>query len=268
MVIGPVGMQNMPVMYFKPDLGEPAARLAATEAQSAGLVSTQEQRNETRLRMRAMAQGEDVLFTNRTFTLGVGDVSPTINGGLTTVVTRTDSNGFLPNSVYQPQAPSKDEMQAADESEETQVGFDPLADSSTTQLQNAAQQTDEELEEQEQDLESEDQRLERNITMARMEMERAIQSGNPAQIEETRREEAKLEREIENNEKEKREVELERLQQNLDDFQQDSDQILEQNLAAATGVLNLLSGANTQAAPMGIPMVTAGNTIPDFSFAR
>jgi hypothetical protein len=267
MVIGPVGMQSMPVMHFKPDPGEPAVRLAATEAQSAGLVSTQEQRNETRLRMRAMAQGEDVLFTNRTFTLGVGDVSPTINGGLTTVVTRTDSNGFLPNSVYQPQAPSNDEMQAADESEETQVGFDPLADSSTD-LQNAAQPSEDELEEQEQDLESEDQRLERNITMARMEMDRAIQSGNPTQIEETRREEAKLEREMDDNEKEKRSVELERLQQKMDDFQQDADQVLEQNLAAATGILDLFSGANTQAAPRGIPMVTAGNTTPNFSFAR
>ncbi len=257
----------MPVMHFKPDPGEPAIRLAATEAQSAGLVSTQEQRNETRLRMRAMAQGEDVLFTKRTFTLGVGDVSPTINGGLTTVVTRTDSNGFLPNSVYQPQTPSKDYLEAAEESEEPEAEDDALS-ASSTDLQNATQPTEDELQEQEQDLESEDQRLERNITLARMEMDRAIQSGNPAQIEENRREEAKLEREMDDNEKEKRSVELERLQQKMDDFQQDADQVLQQNLAAATGVLSALFGGAEQPAPGGIPMVTAGNTTPNFSFAR
>ena len=44
-------------------------------------MTAQEQRNETRLRLQALARGEDVIYSNRTFTLGLQRSQPGLQRG-------------------------------------------------------------------------------------------------------------------------------------------------------------------------------------------
>jgi len=266
MVSGPTSISSMPVMHFRPDPGEPAARLAAKEPQSAGLVTLQEQRNVTRLRMRAMSQGEDVIYSNRSFTLGVGALSPTFNGGLTTVVSKPDRNGFLPDTAFLPSTSREEETGEAEESkpeeEENQA-----ASTSPENLQSATQPTEEELDQKQQDIDAENRQLERNILRAQMEKERAYQTDNEVQLQQTDRKEAEMEREMEENDEEKREIEQERFQQKLEEFQQNAGQILSENLASASSMLDVMFGSNREPAAPRNPTQPLTPYIPRFSFA-
>lgn len=260
MVSGPTSISSAPVMHFRPDPGEPAARLSAKESQSAGLVTLQEQRNETRLRMRAMSQGEDIIFSQRTFSLGLGSNSPTVNGGLTTVVTKPDRNGFLPDTVYQPQAPQSNQSNSSEETDET-TPESQTAEGTSEDIQSAAQPSKEELDQKKTDVESENRQLERNLLRAQLEKDRAYQNGDAVQAQQADQKQADLERKIEDNEEEKKKVEQEQALEESKDFQQNTGQILSENVAAASSVLGvLLGGGDLQQAP-------SAPQVPRFSFA-
>lgn len=204
-------------MHFQPDPGEPAVRLSAKESESAGLVTLQEQRNETRLRLRALSQGEDIVYSQRTFNLGIGQNSATVSSGLTTVVTRTDSNGYLPDSVVQmevgdgehapvyPAPASRAEAQAA-----------PRNSSSIDQP------SEKELNQEEQNLETEKNQLERNLLRAQFERDQYRQNGNAVLAENAEQKQRLIEREIEKNEKEKRSVNQACIQRSMNPSQKEA----------------------------------------------
>ncbi len=254
MVSGPTAISGSPMVHFRPDPGEPAVRLAAPPQQTALLVASQEQRNETRLRSRSIAQGEDVLYSNRTFTLGLGSGSPVYNGGLTTVVTRPDNNGFLPDQTLRPVA---EEESAAEETQSDEEDESSLAAQSLTEETN--EKSEEEIEQEEQELENEDSRLNQNLTRAFMEQNRAIENGDIVQFEEARREQLQLTRELEENEKEQRELELEKLEAKMEEFQQITGEALEDNASSAMGILDVMFGF--------APDQTTTPRTPSFSFA-
>lgn len=258
MVSGPTSIQRTPVMHFRPDPGEPAARLSAPESQSAGLVTLQEQRNETRLRLRAMSQGEDIVFSKRTFSLGLGSSSPTINGGLTTVLTKSDRNGYLPDTVYRPQAPQQNLPNSSEETDEAT----PDSENASEDIQSATQPSKEELDQQKSDVESENRQLERNLLRAQMEKDRAYQNGNAVQAQQADRKQTDLEQKMENNDEEKRKVEQELVRQESQPYRPNTGPIRSENVSAATSILGALfgGGGNLQQAP-NAPQV------PRFSFA-
>lgn len=265
MVSGPTSIHSAPIMHFRPDPGEPAARLASPESQSAGLVTLQEQRNETRLRMRAMSQGEDIVYSNRTFSLGIGGSSPTVNGGLTTVVTKPDGNGYLPDSVFKLQAPQNQEPR---ETEPTtfQQEENQSSQSSAHNIQSAVQSTPEELEQKKQDIDSENRQLERNLLRAQLEKDRAYQNNNAVQAQQADRKQTNLVQKIVKNEEEIRAVEQEKIQQEKQDSQSNNiGQILSDRVAAATSVLGGMIGAGNTGA---LQQASTTPQIPRFSFAR
>ncbi len=263
---GLTSISNTPVMHYRPDPGEPAVRLSAKEQQTAGLVTLQEQRNETRLRSRAMVRGEDVIYSNRTFSLGVGSVSPTYNGGLTTVVTRTDGNGFLPNTVVQ-QSASDEKSADPTEEAENKENTDAMASDPLTELQSAVQPTPEELDEKKQDIESENKQIERNLLKAQLEMDRAYQNGNPLQAQQADRKQTDLERQKEENEKEKRDIVQKQAQQKGEETGSGIGQIGKENLTNASSLLEILFGKE-QDPQQPVLQYPSTPDIPRFSFAR
>ncbi len=241
MVSGPTSVGGSSMVRFRPDPGEPAVRLAAPPEQTALLVASQEQRNETRLRSRAISRGEDVLYSNRTFTLGLGLSSPVYNGGLTTLVSRADSNGFLPDQVLA--GAGNNQARETDEAEEEE---DDSAFSPQSLLKESDEPTEEELEQEEQELKNEDTRLSQNLARALMEQNRALENGDRVQLQQSRRKEQQLTREIENNEKEKREIELEKLEARMKDMHLSLGQAMEDNAAAAMGILDVMFGLDKE----------------------
>jgi len=247
MVSGPSAVGSTPTINFRPDPGEPAVRLSAREPQTATLVAGQELRNETRLRQRALVRGDDVLFTNRTFTLSVGQTSPVFQAGLTSVVTRTDPNEFVPNQQPSPadtnpsfESPSTTQEKQTKQSNnsEEQNSFKPqgLLDG------EANEKTSEELEQEERELENEDTRLERNLTQARLQQEQALELGNFAQLQQAERKEQELKREQEELDEELQQVELERLENQLEDTLETANQAIEDTISAALAPLDVLFG--------------------------
>ncbi|MDP8244959.1 MAG: hypothetical protein P9L94_12810 [Candidatus Hinthialibacter antarcticus] len=236
MVSGPTAVSGNSLIQFRPDPGEPAARLKAPETQTALLVTAQEQRNETRLRSQAIARGDDIVFSNRTFTLGVGNLSPIYNGGLTTVSTRSDANGFAPDNP--PSASANETSQTEDEPVEQDARAIP------EDPEEAVQPSEEELQREEQSLDNDESRLERNLTRAQVEQEQAIQSADPVQFQQAQRDEAQLEREQETLDREKRRNELDQAEQRLQGFLEDASGALQDSANAAAGVLDVLFGLN------------------------
>lgn len=102
MAVDPIGMQgnDSPTIRFRPDPGEPAVRLSAPANQTAQLVTGQEQRNETRLRSRALVKGDEVIFSRRSFTPGVEGGDMAVTSGLTTVSFREGAN--RPDAEFAP----------------------------------------------------------------------------------------------------------------------------------------------------------------------
>lgn len=242
MVSGPTSVPIQPpasnTIRYRPDPGEPAVKLSAQETDSAILVHAQEQRNETRLRSQAIARGEDILFSRRTFTLGLGQQSPIFNGGLTEVITRTDSNGFIPDQpLVDTEGPQRPLQPAEEESNRTEQEAEQ-----EEALQSSAEPTLEELEEDEQNLELEESRLERNLDRARLEQEEALQQADEPQLREARREERQIEREQREIEQEQRQVEIEKFEEQLEDFLDASIGAVEESAAAAIGMLDVMFG--------------------------
>ncbi len=238
MVSGPSAISGNSLIQFRPDPGEPAARLKAPETQTALLVTAQEQRNETRLRAQAVARGDDIVFSNRSFTLGVGNLSPIFNGGLTTVTTRSDPNGFRPD--IQPTASSNETEPTEDEPVEQEARAVP------EDPEEATQPSEEELQREELTLDNEESRLERNLTRAQVEQEEAIQSADPVQFQQAEREQAQLERDQQELDREKSQNELEQLEQRLENFLDDAGDAIQGSADAAAGVLDVLFGLSNQ----------------------
>lgn len=244
MVSGPTALSSTYTppdqVRFRPDPGEPAVNLSAKEHNTAVLVHAQEQRNETRLRAQALARGEDILYSNRTFTLGLGSLSPVFNSGLATVVSRvSDSNipAITPNQA----AEDEQANEAAEEGDDTQ---EPALS-----LRNPLVTDDEEsqdIEREKQELDNEQARLERNLDIARLKQQQALQQGNPAQFEQARREEAELEREREEVDRDKREAELKEMELMLQEALEMSGGAIQQNANAAIGLLDALFGLDPE----------------------
>lgn len=234
--------QRQEQIRFRPDPGEPAVRLAAPPQQTALLVSAQEQRNETRLRSRAILEGNDVVFSNRTFTLGLGPNSPVYNAGLTTVKFREDPNGVLPDRTFvlesnrdeEPSGPL-DIGEAEEEGDEGETG-------GLETLGEAREEDEEELRREELDLRNEDRRLERNLEIAMREREQALRSGDTLRAREEDRRAAQLEREQRELEEERRENELKRFEARLEETNQAAAEAILDNLGAAAGILGVLFG--------------------------
>lgn len=271
MVSGPGGVsgfdslafQPQQQIKFRPDPGEPAVRLSAPPSQTAGLVSAQEQRNETRLRTQALLQGNDVIFSKRTFTLGLGPNSPVFNAGLTTIQFREDENGFAPDTLVSP-VDNDDENQEntlafpeSEEDEEEETGLLADTEEDVSPLEDLAVEDEEELESEETELDNEDQRLNRNLNLAQLEQDLALRSGDPTQVEETEREINRIEREIEETEQEKKENEQKQLEIRLEELQSTTNQAIEETLEAALGVIGVLFGIDS-----GEDQQEDGNPLP------
>ena len=244
MVSGPSsigGMGDIPQIHYRPDPGEPAARLSAPPTQTALLVTAQEQRNETRLRSRAVVLGEDIIYSRITFDVGVGNSSPVYNAGLTTLVTRTGSDGVLPGQTSPISSPAEEEQVPStheEEDEEENQAASELSETSSEQDRLSEQELDEE----ENELESEDTRLNRNLAIAFLKQEQALEDGDPVEFQQAQREASTLERELEELEKEEREIELERFARQLEEFQESTGEVLEDSLSTAIGLLDVMFG--------------------------
>ena len=264
MVDGPGGINSLAYqpqqqIKFRPDPGEPAVRLSAPPSQTAGLVSLQEQRNEVRLRQRAILEGDDILFSKKTFTLGLGPNSPVFNAGLTTVVSREDPNGIAPDTQFAPISSQEDlrESEEAEAQEEEDEETSALSEEEEEPSPlSAAEEDEDELEDEETELETEDQRLSRNLSLAQLEQQQALRSGNSSQVEEAERDIKKLEREIEETEKEQKENEQKQLEIRLEELQGASNDAIEETLEAAVGVIGVLFGIESEegAEPASSPL--------------
>jgi hypothetical protein len=162
-------------------------RLSAPQHQTALLVTYQEQRNETRLRQNAVRSGEDILYSVKTYDLRVGQASPVYEAGLTTVVTRPDTNGFLPDRAAV--ARREGETENPDTKDASPGGESSQAEEAS----QANQPTEQDLLEEEQILQNEDARLARNLAQAQLEKEQALAQGNVLQYQIVSRQESQLE---------------------------------------------------------------------------
>lgn len=250
MVSGPGGVSSLQYqpqqqINFRPDPGEPAVRLSAPPQQTAGLVSSQEQRNETRLLLRALTEGDDVLYSKRTFTLGLGGNSPVFSAGLTTLVSRDDPNGFAPDQTIgavASQAELRGSLEADTESEEEEEANPLSSEEETSPLFGAAEEDEDELESEETEIENEDQRVERNLSIAQLEQQQAVRNGDPVQAEQAERDLKRLEREAEEVDKEKKDNEQKQLELRLQELQGTANDAIEDTLEAALGVVGVLFG--------------------------
>jgi predicted ATP-dependent endonuclease of OLD family len=248
MVSGPSPIGSIPILNYTPDPGEPAARLSAPQTQTASLVTSQELRNETRLRRQAVNNGEDIIYSNKSYDLTLGKMSPVYNAGLTTVVSRPDGNGFLPDiqAVITPVQQEEDKPAQALQETENPDEDNPLPTHSMDAVQKELMPSEEELEEEKQELNNEDERLQRNLTQAAVEKDQALKTGNLFQFQSARREESLLERAQQQIDKQERQVEITKQEARLRDFQETSTHILSQNMDAAAGLLDVMFGLGTK----------------------
>lgn len=247
MALGPVGAtsyNNSQVIRFQPDPGEPAVRLAAPANQSALLVTSQEQRNETRLRSQAVISGDQILFSNRTFTPSVVGGDQAITAGLTTIVTREGANQPNPEAAMAAQNDrsltdrARDVLEGNSEEEDQRTpAQDALVKTADANQQNAidrdADEVDRELDQVESDREE-----------AESKESEAAAYGSPLEVQQSRAEQARLELEESQLEREKRQLDLERFGQRVQEANEDFASVLEGSLAAATGPLAALFGAS------------------------
>jgi predicted ATP-dependent endonuclease of OLD family len=251
MVSGPSPIGSIPILNYTPDPGEPAARLSAPQTQTSSLVTSQELRNETRLRRQAVNNGEDIIYSNKSFDLTLGKMSPVYNAGLTTVVTRPDGNGFLPDiqAVISPVQQEEDKQPQAlqdTENADNPEEDNPLGTPGMDALQKELLPSEEELDEEKQELANEDERLQRNLTQAAVEKDQALKTGDLFQFQSARREESLLERAQQQIDKQERQVEITKQEARLRDFQETSTHILSQNMEAAAGLLDVMFGLGTK----------------------
>jgi hypothetical protein len=259
MVSGPGGISSLAYqpqqqIQFRPDPGEPAVRLSAPPQQTAGLVSSQEQRNETRLLLRALTNGDDVIYSKRTFTLGLGGSSPVFNAGLTTLVSRDDPNGIAPDQTIGP-VTSAEDLRASQEAEaeKSDEEEDDTRSLSTSEEDSSplgvTKEDEDDLESEETEIENDDQRVERNLSIAQLEQQQALRNGDPVQVEQTDRELKQLEREAEEVDKKKKENKQKQLEIRLKDLQGTTNDAIEETLNAALGVVGVLFGLGEDSNP-------------------
>lgn len=249
MALGPVGAasySDSQIIRYRPDPGEPAVRLAAPANQSALLVTTQEQRNETRLRAQAVVSGDQILFSNRTFTPGLVGGDQAITAGLTTIVTREGANLPNPETAYAVQGgrsltdKARDELEGQgdkEEQDETTPAENALAQTTDAGRQNEIEQDSDDIERELDDVESD--RVE-----AEAKESEAAATGSLLEVQQSRAKQARLDLEEDRLEREKRQLELERFSRRIAEADEDLASVLDGSLAAAVSPLAALFGAS------------------------
>ncbi len=244
-MVGPIShTPTVPgVVRFQPDPGEPAVSVTATPRNTAYLVTAQEQRNETRLRGQALARGEDILYSNRTFTYGYADGSPIYSGGLTTVVSREGQGNPLAKPNAESLRDQRDEQGVEVDSEEGQ-------ETGSLESLNAQEQTDEaDLEEDRQDLRIQRERVTNRKEEAENEADRAARDADPLDLRTAERRISELDRREREIRREERKVELEQFEKRLEETQKTMLNAIEDNVGVAAGVLGVLYGEQQDSEP-------------------
>lgn len=250
-----------PDINFRPDPGEPAVRLSAPANQTALLVSAQELRNETRLRSRALANGDEVLFSNRTFTPGVEGGDSAIVAGLTSVTFREGAN--------RPDIGLQDQVTISDEARDALVG-NPLetegaGEDAENQTASPIEQAREEAEEdadptaprEEKDIAEDEDIVEREregVQNDREEAEREEEDGqregSPVAVQQARAEQARLDLEERELDRQERRLDVEKLASRLRELNEGIGTALTGNADAAAGPLAALyNGGNPATGP-------------------
>ncbi len=249
MAIDPIGASSSsPVINFRPDPGEPAVRLAAPANQSALLVTAQEQRNETRLRSRAVVAGDQIIFSNRTFTPSVVGGDNAITAGLTTMVSRPGANQPETGLEQQPEGPPNPIDQAAEDLQKTEEEGQDSGQGQTSPLeeaQNTPLNPDEdEIDADQQDVERERDTVENDLQEAERQESEAAQDGSALEVRQAQAEQARLELEDRELKREENQLEVEKQRQRQENLNQDLTSAIEGNLAAAMGPLAALFGTS------------------------
>ncbi len=238
-MVGPIAhTPSIPdTIRFQPDPGEPAVSVTATPRNTAYLVTAQEQRNETRLRNQALARGEDVLYSYRTFTFGYSNNSPIYSGGLTTVVSRSGKDNSLLHPEIQPAAQQQDNQSVGVASEEEEENTHP--ESIALQDTNKDEQ---DLQENRQDLRVQRARVTNQKERAENEANRAARQGDPVEYRQTQSEIRELDRRESEIRREERKVELQRFEKQLEETQQSLLHGIKENAGIAGRILGVRYG--------------------------
>jgi hypothetical protein len=219
-----------PVIRFKPDPGEPAVDVTASPRQTAYLVTAQEQRNETRLRNRAVLQGDEILYSRRTFHQTYQNGAVVYTGGLTTVVTRERRGNPLHEATVQRQGSGRqDTGVGAVQGEEESQHSSPMRQIAT----DATKQTEQELAQYKRELSIQRVRVDNRRERAEAQLEQAVQDGDILQTQWAQREVDGLERREDAIKREEVKVEQERLQQRLEEAQSEVNTALPKDLGPA-----------------------------------
>ena len=210
-MVDPVSASIAPphIIRFKPDPGEPAVDVTASPRQSAYLVTAQEQRNETRLRNRAILRGEQVLYSRRAFNQTYENGSVVYTGGLTTVVSRD-----RPVSPFRQAQASRQTPASEDEAAGAVRAEDEGRESSPAKrfAAEAAQESEQDLAADKRELSIRKGDLENRKERAETRAARAADQGDPLQLRAAQREAKELERRAEMIDREQRKVELQRME--------------------------------------------------------
>lgn len=260
MAVDPVNtsQNGSSTVNFRPDPGEPAVRLSAPANQTALLVTAQELRNETRLRSRAIAQGDEILFTNRTFTQGGAGGDAAVVGGLTSLVFREGGNQPQVGPDGQDQISiseqARDALQGAQNEGADSTGELGAEEETDGQLASPLEEAreegrpgqprdDSEIQEDQEETDQRQDRVETDIQEAEEREEDALTNGSVLEAQQARAEQAQLQLEEREVERDKNQLELERLENRLQEANQNLTSTLEDNVRAAAGPLAALFGA-------------------------
>jgi len=231
-----------PTIRFTPDPGEPAVDVTATPRQTAFLVTAQEQRNETRLRTRALLRGEDVLYSHRTFTQGNRNGYPVYNAGLTTVVSRDrPANPIIEAEREQDRdnrvAPERNTEKAEETSPQDKMR-------ATAQGPNT-----QDIERDKRTLDIQQDRVENKKEQTERQLEQAMSEGDLIETLAAKRKVSELERKEERIDREKRKVELDRLRKNFESAQQTAGNAVSGNLGTVATLLGASYGGGQGSIP-------------------
>ena len=227
---------------YRPDPGEPAVDVTASPRQSAYLVTAQEQRNETRLRNRAILRGEEVLYSHRTFTQGYQNGKAVYNGGLTTVVSRKRQTNPLIEAAAQNRENNK--VQATPDAQET-----AQPSSIKDLLTEATEKDDQDIERDRQELNVQQGHIENRKERAAVDLKQAAEDGDLIQAQFAKQKMNELDRRENAIEREDNKMALEQFQSRLKDAQKLMQDAIQENAGAASKVLGVLYGGQQQTAP-------------------
>jgi len=215
-MVDPISSAYSPpqVIRFKPDPGEPAVDVTASPRQTAYLVTAQEQRNETRLRNRAILRGEEIIYSRRTFTQTYQDGAVVFTGGLTTVVSRPRQTNPVHRLSAQPQDPGPEGagMGSLQRGETAEEGS-PVRQAAI----QATEKTQQDLAQVERELSTEQGRVENRKERAEAQLHQAAVDGDVLQMQSAARKLNELERREDAIQREERKVELEQIRLRRED---------------------------------------------------